>query len=152
MLETTAQGIEATVIEWSGRLIDVPDNLAHEKPSEDRWSISEVIGHLVDSANNNHQRFVRARSTDSLVFPRYEQNQWVSAASYRSFDWKTLVSLWRDSNVLLAQVVRNIPEDQLSTPCTITPYEQCSLEFLVTDYLDHMKHHLAILEQRIKKL
>ena len=123
--------------------------VVHKKPSEERWSISEVIGHLVDSACNNHQRFVRAQGVEELTFPRYEQNEWVVAANYVQSNWPSLVTLWRSYNQILAHVIRNIPQDALQTPCTITPYETCTLAVLVDDYLTHLHHHLTILEERL---
>lgn len=151
MMQTheTAKAIETLVDVWRARLLSIPPELAHAKPTEDRWSASEVVGHLVDSACNNHQRFVRAQFLDALEFPKYEQNEWVSAAHYRELDWHSLVTLWSEYNRMLAGLVRHIPEERLAIPCTITPYETCTLGFLVTDYLDHLNHHLAILNTRL---
>ena len=144
-----ANAIDQLVGEWRQRLLDVDSLAAHDKPSSDRWSVSEVVGHLIDSACNNHQRFVRAQFADALQFPKYDQNDWVSAAGYSDLDWKLLVSLWCDYNRMLAGVIRNIPDRCLDVPCTITPYEPCTLAFLVADYLEHLQHHLRILDKRI---
>lgn len=147
----TADGIDIVTDEWRSRLLAVDATAAQRKPSEDRWSISEVVGHLVDSASNNHQRFVRAQFCDELSFPKYEQNEWVAVANYVDCDWESLVNLWYYYNRQLATLVRNIPSSALLTPCTITPYETCTLDFLVTDYLTHLHHHFAILAERIEK-
>jgi hypothetical protein len=146
---STADKLEEVINEWRGRLLAVSPADAHAKPSPDRWSISEVMGHLVDSANNNHQRFVRAQLVDSLQFPKYDQNAWVAIAHYREVEWASLVELWYHYNRLLAVVIRNIPESSLAVPCTIGNYDPCTLTFLVTDYLDHMNHHLRILAERV---
>ncbi|QEG41504.1 hypothetical protein [Roseimaritima ulvae] len=107
---------------------------------------TNVLSH---SACNNHQRFVRAQHCTELVFPKYEQNECVSAANYRACDWESLIELWYYYNRQIALMIRNIPESKLTTPCTITPYETCTLAFLVTDYLDHLHHHLEKLNERI---
>ena len=104
-----ANKIEEVVRCWHQNLLSVDPAIAHQKPSEDRWSISEVIGHLVDSACNNHQCFVRAQFSSELVFPKYEQNDWVSAANYLECDWESLVELWFHYNRLIAILIRNIP-------------------------------------------
>ncbi len=148
-LEETATSIESAVRLWRDRLRRVNGNDAHVKPAQDRWSISEVIGHLVDSACNNHQRFVRAQECDELEFPKYDQNAWVAAANYRTLDWETVIELWYTYNVMIAHLLRNISEMQLSKPCTITPYDTCTLGYLITDYLYHMNHHLDILDGRL---
>src|SRR5262245_42608651 len=83
-----------------------PATLAH-RPAPDRWTIKEVIGHLIDSAANNHQRFVRAQFTKELVFPKYEQNEWVGSQHYNDVDWDELVELWRRYNLHLAHVIRH---------------------------------------------
>ncbi len=146
-----ARGIERLADLWHDRLLTVSEEQAHSKPSPDRWSISEVVGHLDDSACNNHQRFVRAQATDALEFPKYDQNQWVDLAHYREFRWDSLVRLWCEYNRMLAGLIRRIPAGSLSVPCTILPFEPCTLEFLVTDYLDHLNHHLGILATRLNE-
>ncbi len=145
----TASEIESLIESWRRKLFDLDAVLAHAKPAPDRWSISEVVGHLVDSACNNHQRFVRAQYCTDLVFPKYEQNEWVAASGYHQVDWESLVELWYHYNRLIAVIIRNMRSSSFLTSCTITPYKTCTLGFLVTDYLDHMKHHLSVLNDRI---
>ncbi len=70
--EENASGIESVIEIWRTKLLSLDASDAHFKPADDRWSISEVVGHLVDSACNNHQRFVRAQFLEELVFPKYE--------------------------------------------------------------------------------
>ncbi len=130
-------------------LAPLAEPAVRHRPGPDRWSIAEVIGHLVDSACNNHHRFIRAQEADELVFPKYDQNSWVAKAGYYESDWQTLVSLWRLYNHHLAQVIRHIPDDQLPTVCKIGPYDPCTLEFLVTDYLDHLRHHVKKIRERV---
>jgi|SRR6185369_15740986 len=145
----TAAEIESLIELWRLKLLGLDAKRVHEKLAADRWAISEVVGHLVDSACNNHQRFVRAQHCQELVFPKYEQNEWVAAANYRQCDWDSLVELWFHYNRQLAVLIRNIPDAKLATRCTITPYEPCTLEFLVHDYLDHLRHHFAKLTERL---
>ena len=145
----TASEIDSLIELWRRKLLELDAVSAHFKPAPDRWSISEVVGHLVDSACNNHQRFVRAQYCSDFVFPKYEQNEWVAAADYQEGDWESLVELWYHYNRQIAGLIRNMRTSSLSTPCTITPYETRTLGFLVTDYLDHMKHHVNILADRI---
>ena len=86
------------------------------RPSPDRWTIKEVLGHLIDSAANNHQRFVRAQFTDRLVFPKYDQNDWVRCQFYDKVEWDELIELWQCYNLHLAHVIRNIPDQASIQP------------------------------------
>ncbi len=147
--QQAASSIERIVDDWRPRFLDLDTHSVGQKPSPSRWSIAEVLGHLVDSACNNHQRFVRAQFVEELTFPKYEQNEWVDAANYRESDWESLVQLWYFYNRQLATLIRNLPDSKLPTPCTITPYDTCTLEFLVTDYVNHLDHHLAIVLTRL---
>src|SRR5437868_14269940 len=89
---------------------------SQRRPKPGKWCPREIIGHLIDSASNNHQRFVRAQFKDDLVFPGYAQNAWVSAQRYQDAPWRDLVTLWAAFNEHLARVVDAIPQDVLSRP------------------------------------
>jgi hypothetical protein len=106
------------------------------------WSRKQVIGHLIDSASNNHQRFVRATLQESLDFPGYEQDGCVRVQAPQEADWGLLVSLWAAYNRYLAHVIAHLPESKLSTACRIGSGEVVTLDFLVKDYLRHLVHHL----------
>ncbi len=119
------------------------------RPAPDRWTVQQVIGHLVDSAANNHQRFVRAQFVDSLTLPGYEQNNWVACQRYNDGNWTELLDLWRLYNLQLARVIRAIPDEQLTTVCHIGNLEPMTLGLIVGDYVVHMKHHLSKIEERL---
>ena len=133
---------------FSARLALMEDSFVREKPSEERWAIIEVLGHLIDSAANNHQRFVRALQTDSLEFPKYDQNFWVKSQRYDECDWDNLIEFWKLYNLQLAHIIRRIPDEKMRVKCTIMPNEPVSLSFLVEDYLVHLKHHLNKISER----
>jgi len=108
-----------------------------------KWSAQQLIGHLVDSAANNHQRFVRAGQGSPLAFPPYVQDFWVDFQHYETRDWTDLLEFWHAYNRHLAHVMRQIPEDRHQVICTIGNAPPVTLEFLVRDYVVHLKHHLA---------
>ena len=114
------------------RTADVPD----------KWSPKQVIGHLIDSAANNHQRFVRAQQ-GPLNFPPYAQNHWVDCQHYGDRSWADLLVFWEAYNRHLAHVIRHIPDDQQGVKCTVESNDPVTLGFLASDYVVHMRHHLA---------
>jgi hypothetical protein len=107
------------------------------------WSRKQVLGHLIDSASNNHQRFVRAALQGSLEFPRYDQNGFVRVQAVQTAPWLLLVTLWTDYNLYLAHIIANLPAAQLEAVCRIGENEAVTLKFLAEDYLTHLLHHLA---------
>ena len=106
------------------------------------WSKNDIHGHRLDSAVNNHHRFVRAQQVEELIFPAYDQPHWVSSQGYQERAWLELVDLWRHYNRHLAHVINLIPAETLSVVCVIGSNDPVTLSYLVEDYLVHMKQHL----------
>lgn len=142
-----------TIVSATARLRNIPETQSAQKNSPDDWSAKETIGHLIDSAANNHQRFVRAQFTDDLVFSGYEQDQWVSSQKYRDEPWSEVIQLWSSYNLHLVHVASAIPEAVLTKPRShhtldqiafnlVDKNDSTTLEYLIRDYLDHLRHHL----------
>lgn len=108
-----------------------------------KWVKKEILGHLIDSALNNQQRFVRAQLTGGLIWPGYEQDAWVSVQNYKGRSWPELVELWSQLNGHIAHVMANVPASRLSTKCVIGDDAPVTLEWLMNDYVCHLRHHLA---------
>jgi hypothetical protein len=106
------------------------------------WTRSEILGHLIDSALNNHQRFVRAALDGVYSGPGYSQDAWVTLQDYRATPWPELVVLWVSLNRLLVRVVERIPAARLAAQCVVGEGEPVTLEFLIDDYVRHLRHHL----------
>ena len=143
----------------SARLLGAAPDAVERRPAKGGWSAKEVLGHLIDSAAVNHQRFVRAQWQD-LVFAAYAQDDWVEAQKYQDAPWIELVALWREYNRHLARVMAAIPvsvrlkEHRLHNLHEIAmkpaPADQpASLEYLMRDYVVHLQHHLKQIDARI---
>ena len=124
------------------RLVDISEADAAAKPDPAQWSKKELLGHLIDSASNNHQRFVRAQQNDPYDGQRYKQDFWVSAQSYNTESWPDLVNLWLLYNRHLLHVLKVMPKEVYPHICRIGGYPQMTLEELAIDYVVHMEHHL----------
>jgi len=144
---------EQTVHYSASSLLRLSDNESMEHRRSDSWTRKQILGHLIDSAANNHQRFVRAQFTNDLVFPGYDGDQWVDVQHYNDADWSGLVDLWKLYNLHLARLAKYIPEnvlelerskhnlDQIAFQ-TVDSNKPVTLEYFIRDYVDHMKHHL----------
>jgi hypothetical protein len=149
MTTRIADDLIETVQDATQNLQRLSGDVVEHRPGPDRWTIKEVIGHLIDSAANNHHRFVRAQFADELIFPKYEQNEWIRCQLYNEADWGDLIELWRRYNLHLAHVIRSVRRELLGVRCVIGDYEPVTLEFLIEDYLVHLKHHLAKIGERV---
>jgi hypothetical protein len=121
------------------RLKDVETSV---RPQAGKWSKKEVLGHLLDSASNNHQRFVRAALHGDLVFPGYDQASLVELQRFRELEWKFLVEFWLGYNRFLVHVISQLPPERTDAICAIGKNEPATLGWIVQDYVVHLKHHL----------
>jgi hypothetical protein len=149
MTAQIAEELTATVQSAAAELRALDTALVSFRPSPDRWTVKEVVGHLIDSAANNHQRFVRAQFVEELVFPKYEQNEWVRCQHYNEVEWGDLIDLWQRYNLHLAHVIRNVRQETLGVRCIIGDYQPVTLQFLIEDYVTHLKHHLRKIAERV---
>ena len=123
-------------------LAQITDSDAALKTGPDRWSKKEILGHLIDSAGNNHQRFVRAQLAPHVDFLRYEQESWVVAQSYGTEPWTDLVNLWVAFNRHLLHLLKTMPESALPHEISIGGTPPMTLVALIEDYVRHLDHHL----------
>jgi hypothetical protein len=124
------------------RLAALSSDAVNRKPTLANWSPKEELGHLLDSAANNHQRIVRAQMEDKLAMPGYEQNRWVSIHAYQKRDWAELIELWTALNRQLLRAAEAVPDSAWPHTLSIGGGEPVTLQFVFEDYVRHMLHHL----------
>jgi hypothetical protein len=137
-----ANDLRVTVEQVLPRLAAMSEGGVSVQRSPGAWSAKEIIGHLIDSACNNQQKFVRAMAGSGSSFPGYEQDHWVDSQKYNDEKWGDLIALWRAYNIHLAYVIARVEPDLLSNSIDILGIGPQTLEFLMRDYVVHLKHHL----------
>jgi len=112
------------------------------RPAPGKWCAREVLGHLIDSACNNHRRFVLGQSADLRKFDGYQQDDWVGRQHYDRVPWRDLVALWTVYNRHLAHVMGCAPADTLSHTAESPDGKRVTLGFIMEEYVTHLRHHL----------
>jgi hypothetical protein len=141
-MESVLEDFERTINTSYDQLQKITEAQSHSPVAPGKWSKKELIGHLIDSAANNHHRFVKAQFTDQLLITRYDQEAWVKYQDYSNASWAHLLQFWKSYNLHLLHVASRITEEKRSVVCQIEDSEGVSLGFLVEDYVVHLKHHL----------
>ena len=144
-MKEIAGEIRGIVAASTGPLSLMPADRVSFKEKPDKWSKKEMLGHLIDSAANNHHRFVRGCYKAAEDFPAYNQNDWVRIQKYNESEWKDLVALWSAYNLHLCHIIERLPAEALAAPCNIGRGETVSLEFVIKDYLRHLRHHMKVI-------
>lgn len=137
----TALALRHLVEDAEPRLLKIGDEAASRSAGPGNWSQKQILGHLIDSAANNHQRFIRLQLAAELRFPGYQQNEWVALNQYASSPWAELVALWASYNRHLARVIEYIAPETLGHVWD-SGNNRYTLDFIVSDYLAHLRHHV----------
>lgn len=142
-METIAQDLIAIIDRLEPELLRVSPADAAEVPAHGKWSKIEILGHLIDSAANNHQKFVRAMlANKSVEMDGYEQDAWVASQQYVRRDWHSVIALWAAYNRHLAHLIRQVDPAKLDNTLFISGKGPFILSFVMSDYVEHLKHHL----------
>jgi hypothetical protein len=138
---TTIDNLRALLHELPRELEAISESAASQRRADGGWSRKEILGHLIDSATVNHQRFVRAQLETGFSF-LYEQNAWIDLQRYRDRPWSELVQLWTALNRHLLYAIEFLPEEKLQNLCGGGDDEPWTLAYRIPDYLHHMRHHI----------
>ncbi len=141
-IKNTIVEFERVLDESAKKLLKYSEDEATKKAAPEKWSKKEILGHLIDSAANNHQRFVRMQIENNLKLPSYEQEKWVSVQHYNTVSWNELIRLWEAYNLHLLHILWHIDKTKLLNTAQIGNLAEMTLEFIIEDYVGHLKHHL----------
>ena len=122
-------------------LTEIGEPIFSLKPSANKWSKKEIIGHLIDSATNNHQRLVRGQFEEKPTIV-YDQNKWNEYGFYQQIDGRQIINFWTYYNRQLIELVKYVPKENLQRECKTSNNNSHTLEFLFDDYVKHLEHHL----------
>ena len=144
-MKEIAQQLRETTAMLQPLLEKISEKVASEKPNPKKWSKKEILGHLIDSAGNNQQKFVRMliMPSEQLDFVGYAQDEWVAIQAYQNASWRQLVRTWFEYNQHIAHIIEHADPTKLQRTVRINGEgEAWRLDFIMSDYLEHLKHHM----------
>ncbi|MDR1910766.1 MAG: hypothetical protein LBQ52_00250 [Helicobacteraceae bacterium] len=125
--------------------------IADIKLSADRWTLKEMVSHLIDSASNNHQRFIRLQLEAKISFPLYEAESWKNATKIGGYNAINLINLWKEYNYFLLHIIKNI-DDESQKHIWEIGNERKTLKYLVEDYFSHINWHTELYQKRVDEI
>ncbi|MCB0668584.1 MAG: DinB family protein [Saprospiraceae bacterium] len=135
--------LESIVEESLVRIKLIPDSVWLEKSDPLKWSKKEILGHLIDSAQNNLRRVIVAQydTQEKIV---YDQDFWVQAQNYQLANTDEIIELWYLINKQLIRSFLQLPADKyhFTTNVGRTSIEFLNMEELLDMYIEHLDHHL----------
>lgn len=148
MAADLARALAQTIERELPHLRTLTDEQASVPRSPGKWCPKEELGHLIDSASNNHVRFAAAALSPEFRGSGYGQDDWVRLHGYSTMQWAAIVNFWFSYNQFLVRLIERISESQMQAQCTIGAGEPVTLGFLIDDYIPHMRHHIDLLLRR----
>lgn len=143
-MKKVAHELTSIVSEFAEKLNSFSEKEFAEKPNAEKWSKKEIVGHLIDSGQNNLRRFIVCQYESSPPKIVYDQDFWVQANNYQSMTGGDVIALWILVNKQIANVLTSMDPKNYSKLCDSNRYEtkMNTLEWLAIDYVKHLKHHL----------
>lgn len=130
------------VNEFALKISAIPEPELSAKPLATKWSKKEVLGHLIDSAENNLRRFICGQYETPAPKIKYQQDFWVAANQYQSTPSYDVIENWRLINLKICRVLQHMPTENYLKTCDFGDGKFLTLEWLAIDYVKHLKHHL----------
>ncbi len=141
MIQPTIDRLEYLCLTIPPLLEQLADDVFSHKPVPYKWSKKEILGHLIDSASNNHHRFIRGQYEDNPTI-WYDQDQWNALSHHQNMPKQHLITLWTLYNRHIVEILKHFPEKHLQRTCTIRGGNVYTLKYFIQDYVVHLEHHL----------
>ncbi len=141
---SVVQKLEHLILTIPSCLEENAEEAALQKTNQESWSKQEILGHLCDSATNNHMRFVKIMlASDPVRIEKYQQNQWVALHGYSTnYTYREMIMLWTLLNRQLLYVLKNGSAEDLAKPVILDDEITVTLGWLIEDYVNHLLHHM----------
>jgi len=141
---------------WEPTLLALNEETITQNRNSQNRTIKQILGHMVDSANNNTLRIINLQNLPSpLAFPDYaslgSNDKWIAIQNFQNESWSDLVQLWKFANKHIVHVIDNVDATKLENIWITATKEEVSLKQMINGYLGHFKLHLNEINELISK-
>ncbi|OGN91892.1 MAG: hypothetical protein A2Z75_06470 [Chloroflexi bacterium RBG_13_50_10] len=152
-MENVYNELNSIITVFYSKYKDLDNEITSKRPDSDKWTLKEIMGHLIDSASNNHQRFVRLQIVDELIFPGYgkDNSKWLEIERYNEMNFSDIMLLWKQYNILIGNIIKGADESKLENYWVLDG-DKITLKDLMIDYVRHLKEHVKHFEQTLEEI
>lgn len=145
--------IEELISIWEVKLLQLTQEIRTERFNSQNRNIKQILGHMIDSASNNHQRIVRLQYTEKLDFPDYRQDNdtWINIQNFEQEDWSKMINMWKYYNLHLGHIFLNVNPECLGNSWTDFEGTVVTLREMIEGYLVHFELHLLEIKELIEQ-
>jgi len=115
--------------------------------AEGKWSIREVVGHLIDGERVFGYRALCIARGENKNLPGFDEKEYMLSAPYNRVDLEDLMSEFRLVRLSNIAMLRNLDEEAWSRMGTANdaPVSVRALAFIMGG---HIRHHMGVLSER----
>jgi len=152
-MEAVSKDLNAAVGSFYLKYKDIDNKMTSKRHTPKEWTLKEIIGHLVNSASNHHQRFIGLQFVSEMRYPEYQNFhlEWLEREKFNELDFADLMLLWKQYNIFIAHVISRVDKSKLGN-AFIMETKTLTLKALITDYVNHLKGHLKQFEETLSQL
>jgi hypothetical protein len=146
--------LNSIINDFYNKYKSMDNEITSKRLGVDKWTLKEIIGHLIDSASNNHQRLVRLQIVDELIFPEYskDNSRWIEIQKYNDLNFSDIILLWKQYNVLIGNIIKEVDKSKLENYWKRPDGNKITLKDLIIDYVRHIKDHLQHFAQTLEEI
>lgn len=122
------------------------------RPVPGKWSILEVVCHLVDSEQAWCHRMKRVIAEERPLLVGYDETRFVGSLACHERDLEAELSLFEATRRQMALILRNIPDNAWARQGVHTERGLMTLTELLQAEAEHVPHHLKFIEEKRKAL
>ncbi len=144
------KALENQIIAMQAFLSEIPEDKENYRYAEGKWSIKEIIGHLIDTERIFGYRALCFARQDKTLLPGYEENDYVAHANFEKRSFYNLVheyNLVRESHLALFKTFDETALTQLGT----ANGNKLSVRAIIFIIAGHELHHLQVIREKYLK-
>ena len=141
------RNLENQYQEIQSLLQSLPDVEASYAYSEGKWSVKEVLGHMIDTERIMCYRALCISRKEKQSLPGFEQDDYVKESNFRDRTITNLLDDYRISRKSTISLFKNFTEEMLNQK-GMANHKEISVLALLYIIAGHEMHHLKILKEK----
>jgi hypothetical protein len=131
-------------------LDDIPKNKRDYRYAEDKWTIKEVLQHVIDAERVFAYRALCFARKDATPLPSFDENDYAASAKVENRKWKDLVKEFETVRASTQLLFESFDDEQLDSTGTASgkPGYVLGIGYIIAG---HANHHLNVTKERYLK-
>jgi DinB superfamily len=144
------EAIRLNTKEFKKLLKGIPNKKRNHAYAEGKWTIKELLQHIIDAERVFAYRALRFSRLDPTPLPGFDENNWALAANKIDRKWDDLVKEFKVVRSATEMLFQSLGEPELLFAGTASnqPLNALAMGYVIAG---HARHHADIIKERYLK-